>query len=369
MVSVICVLFILSFVLNSCNIYENHNIKIEENRQDLFYFISSGEKTFSPDEITPSDWLNTFISEGDTSQFVLYNTYMGELNVFNIDDCVFRKKAYIPLKSMDGIVCSGENLYIQDYDSATFYKLTNLTIVDTIVPWKNQKLRIAPSRVNIFNNVYECGTSMYFISYTMGEYDDKDRNVCLEYDKVDGSVSYFVNYPDVYSKANWGGTSYRQVFTCFNSTHDKIIFSFPISHNLTVFDCGLKTVEEIYAGSSCINEIKAFSNDKQERLNSEKSYRHFVANNSYAAIIYDKYRKLYYRIFELPYINRNGDAFKKVGVVILDEQFKIVGEQVLGSFHGTTFLVIPDGILVPKIEEYPMIDAPMSYYLYKIGKK
>ena len=46
-----------------------------------------------------------------------------------------------------------------------------------------------------------------------------------------------------------------------------------------------------------------------------------------------------------------------------DEQFEIVGEKMFGKGHGTTLLIVPEGVLIPKIDEYPILDDPLSYYL------
>lgn len=352
----------------SCSVYENKNPYEGMRHSDEIAFVLSGEKCFSPDEKTPSNWLNAFIYSRDTVYWALYNSYLGDLNLFDVNDGAQIKTEKFPLAGKDCIVFNGENMYVQDYDSVTFYKINGKCIVDTIVPWKKMKLRIAPSRIDINNNVYEYGRSLYFITYTMGEYDDEKRNVCMEYDKGSGEVSYFMNYPPVYKKANWGGTSYRRVYTCSDSSNENIIFSFPVSHSLYIFNCKSKKITEVYAGSSYISQIRAFSNDKNDLLSSDESFRHFMTNFSYSSIIYDKYRKLYYRIAEIPYTNNRGDLFKKVGLVVLNEQFEIVGEKMFGKGHGTTLLIVPEGVLIPKIDEYPILDAPLSYYLYTVEK-
>lgn len=361
-------MFVIFLGLCSCTPYENKNPK-KDVQSGKYNFISSGEKYFSPDESTPSDWLNTFIYDKDSIFFALYNSYLGELNLFNLNDGHLMKKNKYPLSGKDGITYNGCDIYVQDYNSAAFYKLNENGIIDTIIPWKTNKLRIPPSRVNIFNSVYDSDCSIYFVTYTMGEFDDDKRFVLLEYNKENDSICYYVNYPITYRKSNWGGALYRQVYSCSNTMQNSIIFSFPVSHSIFVFDCKSKKTKEYYCGSSYINEIKSLSNNKDKRLNAQDSYSHFMKNNSYGPIIYDKYRNVYYRIFEIPYKNHNGDYFKKIGIIILDDKFRIIGEQMFGAFHGTTILVIPEGILIPKIAEYPVLDSPLSFYFYKISKE
>lgn len=353
----------------SCSVYENKNPYKGMKHGGEVAFILSGEKHFSPDERTPSNWLNAFIYSCDTIVYwALYNSYLGELNLFDVNDETLIKTEKFPLIDKDCIVFNGENMYVQDYDSVTFYKIDGKCIVDTIVPWEKTRLRIAPSRIDINNNVYEYGSFLYFITYTMGEYDDENRNVCMEYDKESRKVSYYMNYPSVYKKANWGGTSYRRIYTCSDSQFENIIFSFPVSHSLYIFNCKSKKITEVYAGSSYISQIRAFSDDKNDVLSSDESFGHFMNNHSYSSIVYDKYRKLYYRVAEIPYTNDRGDLFKKVVLIVLNEQFEIVGEKMFGKGHGTTLLILPEGILIPKIEEYPILDAPLSYYLYTVEK-
>ena len=365
---IVFVFFVIVWGLCSCTPYENKN-PIRNVQSGDYHFILSGEKIFSPDENTPTDWLNTFIYDMDSVSFALYNSYLGELNLFSFNDGHLVQKNKYPLAGMDGITYNGYDMYVQDYDSATFYKINISSVIDTIIPWKTSKLRIPPSRVNIFNSVYELGNSIYFVTYTMGEFDDNKRFVLLEYNKENDSICYHVNYPTIYSKSNWGGALYRQVYTCFNPIQNSIVFSFPVSHSIFVFDCKSKKTKEYYCGSTYINGIKSFSNDKDKQLDAQGSYSHFMINNSYGPILYDKYRNVYYRIFEVPYKNHNEDYFKKIGIITLDDRFRIIGEQMFGAFHGTTMLVVPDGLLVPKIAEYPVLDSPLSFYLYKISNK
>lgn len=354
--------------LYSCDTFQNQNHKIRQEKEQNMQFVLSGEKIFSPNNVTPSDWLNTFVyTQKDSTYFVLYNTYSGTLNYFNLDNCQQTKTRQLSIEDKDGIAFAHNSdvCYVQDYKYAQFFKITEDDKVDTIAPWKSKKMRIPPSRTNIFNGVYECDSLFYFITYTMGEYDDKDRFTCMEFDKEHNKIAYYVNYPEVYSKANWGETSYRRISTCFEPMSGSIIFSFPASHYLTVFNCRTKKTEEFYAGSSYISAIKAYSN-KKESVEDAERVKYFSENNSYGAVLYDKYRNLFYRIAEVPDKESEETYLRKVSIIVFDAHFNILGEQMLGHKYGTTIQIVPEGILVPYIEAHPAMDQPLKYHLFHV---
>lgn len=123
-----------------------------------------------------------------------------------------------------------------------------------------------------------------------------------------------------------GGGLYRWVYACYNSKENKYIVSFPADHNIyKVYTTGI--TGEFYAGSNFIDEIEFLDTPKWIPINSEEKTKHFVENHSYANIIYDKWREVYYRIAEIKtkYENKMGWQ-KEISVIILNKNLKIIGE-------------------------------------------
>lgn len=359
--------FFILLAVSSCTdaIYENINIRQNSTFKCKFALSFSGEKIFSPDGNTPSNWMNTFISQSDSAYWVLYNSYSGELNNFDLLTQKEICKKQLPVKNTDGIAFCEGKFYIQDYKYAQFFRVDSLCQVDTIAVWRAENYRIPPSRIGIFNGVYSHNNLKYIVTYTMGEYDDEHRKICMEYDELNRKVKYYVNYPEFYAKANWGQSSYRTVYSCYNPSANSIIFSFPASHNVVSFNCQTKYITEFYAGSSEIRSIKAYSN-KKSQIKDAESVEHYLRNNSYGPVFFDKYRKLFYRIAEMPYTANDGSLYKSKSIIILDMDLNVIGESLLGPYYGNAVLIEPEGILVPYINSEWNMDKPMVYHCFRL---
>jgi hypothetical protein len=167
----------------------------------------------------------------------------------------------------------------------------------------------------------------------------ENQKIITTVDMKSKNVETFLEYPDLYKFYNWGGANFRYIFLT-KSFDDDILLSFPALHVI------YKTpnFKEIYSfyGGSC--EIKSISPLKG-KLSKEKRLKHFQSNYSYRSIIADTYRDVYYRIYEKPIkYARNPPWYKPCGVIVLDKDFKYLGEfdldmeNISPSWHYTSFV-------------------------------
>lgn len=357
---------LLLLSLYACSQFENSNHNVIRDNNLSLSFVRS--VTFCPDEKTPSDWLNTcLIERADSTYFVLFNTYTGELNYFDYYSGKQVKRLDTSIRRLDGIsFLNQDTMYIQDYRHSCFYRLdASGKSCDTI---KISLLQdgCPPSTVSVFNGVYTMDDFLYLSCCSLGEGDDGDRYCCMKYDTKKKTISYFLKYPDIYQKVNWGGALYRLIYTCYDRYNKRIVFSFPASHELSVLDLATDLISSHYAGSQYIDKVLPYSQNKYEEVDDTESFNYYLKNNSYAAICFDKYRNLFYRIAEIPIKGITEQMrMKQVSIVILNSDFKIVGETLLPYKYGTTILVSPDGLLIPYIDKAGT-DEPMNYHLFKI---
>ncbi|MDR2773493.1 MAG: DUF4221 domain-containing protein [Tannerella sp.] len=83
---------------------------------------------------------------------------------------------------------------------------------------------------------------------------------------------------------------------------------------------------------------------------------HYFENYSYSAIIYDKYRNVYYRMVEHPWKDYHQGMdwmpwLKQISIVILDGDLNFIGETVLDMEYrlsSSQFMVTADGLLLHK---------------------
>ncbi len=149
-------------------------------------------------------------------------------------------------------------------------------------------------------------------------------------------LTYFNKYPpELYGfNYTWDGGLFTEVFSELNAVGNKLIFSFPVTHNLYIADLNNKQgYKQVYGGSNFAGTIKSSS------LPIGKSSREEILNNiieqdEYTAIKYDKFRKVYYRFLfkKMTAKNKKNDWHNKpIAVIVLDNQFQYLGETVIGT--------------------------------------
>lgn len=364
---------LILLICNSC-IYKYSN-KNEKSTLWKDSITLSFQREFSiiPDANTPSDWSNTFaINTGDSSSILIYNTYTGDFNFFNSNTAKLSKSISTKFKQFDGISVYNDTIvYVQDYKECTFLK-TDLSgiITDTIEinSISLSKGDFPPSYISIFNGVYPINNHLlHFDTFTAGENDANKRYCGMLFDVRDKSFSYTMFYPPVYQKANWGGGMYRRGYTCYNSLEKIVFYSFPASHYIYFYDFKTKDINRFYAGSKFINEINAFSKDRNMRVMDSESFEHYRTNDNYGAIIYDRYRNLYYRIAEKAnyFSEPQYKYLKQLSIIIFNSKMEIVGEKQFNEPYGTTLLVTPEGVFIPYLKNIGL-DLPMTYHVFKI---
>jgi Domain of unknown function (DUF4221) len=200
-------------------------------------------------------------------------------------------------------------------------------------------------------------TACYFVGVQPGEYWDDDstnRKVMLKYDLVNRTLKSFVPYPPIYNRSgiNWGGQHFRKAHYALNSDDNVMVVSFPAAHELTVVRLDAAgdpaSYRECYAGSRQIADIQS-SSMLDYRLDKKKNFDYFLQTPSYGRVIYDQYRKLYYRVARLPIPEHKvkpGSVDKQVGLIILNRNLQKVGEVWFPNytFSATTFFVRSNGL-------------------------
>jgi hypothetical protein len=180
---------------------------------------------------------------------------------------------------------------------------------------------------------------------------EENRPIGVFIDIHSGKTKYAIPYSKPYKGANWGGQLFRRVYHTFNEDENKLVISFPADHHLTVYSFN-DSIYQVHAGSNQIKTIKSYPSKRYLFNDKEKILKHFLENGSYAGVFYDKYRKLYYRIFLIPVEEYNPahaeSRTKQVGVVVYDENFQLLGQKVFEKFsHSAQALFVsPEGIFI-----------------------
>ncbi len=172
------------------------------------------------------------------------------------------------------------------------------------------------------------------------------------------NITYSHKYPRSLfgDNINWGEGLFVEVFPQVHPDGKKIIYSFPISHDLYIADINNDTYKKVYAGSNFADANTSIPK-KPGKASVELIRSSFVRQDMYAAILYDKYRKLYYRLLRRAIPNASVQTSwkdKTIAVIIMDEEFNYLGETDLGpetQYHWQNTFVTEEGLNIEFLEE------------------
>lgn len=161
----------------------------------------------------------------------------------------------------------------------------------------------------------------------------KEPGATIIYDLTSNTIQTANKYPDIYGDKsrlydNWDVFAYLQTNYTF-SPDGNIVTSFPASDSIYVYNPDTRLRKSFFAGYSRPTGIHP-----EVTGDPENSQLDYLRKYAYSNILYDKYAKLYYRFIRLPYEpetdNLDIEITKKpIAVIILDENFNIVGESEL----------------------------------------
>lgn len=200
----------------------------------------------------------------------------------------------------------------------------------------------------------------HFVSYI----DEKSNEVQFYHQYIDSLYGH--NY-------NWSGEKFTEVYLDWNPEKQKLIFSFPISHNLYVArlkDNSYATVNGASTQSLSISSIPV----KTKKMKIKELVRHVLESDEYGPVRYDPYRKVYYRFLRQGIKNYTlssqwGD--KEISIILLDEDFKYLGETNIGkmkNWYIQNAFVNEKGLHIEYIPNVLNEDF-LTYKIFKINKK
>lgn len=216
--------------------------------------------------------------------------------------------------------------------------------------------------------------------YTTGFYADEGgplkidsaRTNIAEFSLKTGIVEYKVKYPKFYWGVNWGGGGgFRQSLADINGR--TIVISFMADHWLTTYDTYSGSERKFYAGSKYFNEIRSmnYPSNFLSFANEYKVYEYYCREGSYCSIKYDPYRKVYYRVAELPLTqinwNQSRTPQKQKSIILLDSAFVKIGEVLFSTekYDLNHLIVLPDGLYIKKYTDQNSSTLTLSKFVLK----
>lgn len=182
----------------------------------------------------------------------------------------------------------------------------------------------------------------------------------LKVDLLKGTKQELLNRSPVYSQSYWGyNENLYALYGVYNKNTDQIVLSYPADPFLYSYKLSSgKIKKEAFAGSKFFRELKPYLEDTDDRKTKpseedmKASAEHEIINPSYFALLYDEVNNIYIRVAYLPrtkqeYNNPLTRYKFRCTFILLDENFKKIGEQIISDAMTTDYrlMFIKDGYL------------------------
>lgn len=321
-------------------------------RQDSTITINVGKR------LTPHPLSSQFLEKGDSSFYIMLDE--NRLYWFDKETGNLIKERKIEecgtLNNYSGILCLKDTFFAYNYNRGSVYMLDSLMKVkkswellgDTGVAWYS-----APEALTNSPIIYSNGSIM--LSGTkMGKQEDMNElRVSCRVDLKDGKKEYGVPYPSQYIEANFGGVYFNSICHALNGDGN-YIYSFPADHYVYIYSPHFASVKRLYMGSRYASAISSSDMNALQLLrDKDLRIKYFISQDSYSNLLYDKYRKVYYRIANHPLEGWKGGRFvQPFSIIVMDEKGRLITETPVqkdyDSFNLRNMHVTHDGLLIQK---------------------
>lgn len=188
------------------------------------------------------------------------------------------------------------------------------------------------------------------------------------------TVKYIHKYPySIYGHGYiWDEPMFTGVYYAIMPDSKKMVYSFPVSHDLVIYDMDTDNEKTIYGGSNEAASITSFNVNKFKKKSAapnEYIYQKACTTDLYGGILYDKYRNVYYRFLRKA-LPEKGVRLrwenKQVAVVVMDQDFNYLGETEIGDmneFYPDNSFVTKEGL---NVEYIAPDDVDEKFLTFKI---
>lgn len=343
-----CVLgILLAVLLNSCSRTQSREIPLItiEEGEDLIFILD--DKTVENMEYSQC------FQRNDSTIFAFTNRYDNSIVFYDYKSRKYLERISFYKEGGNGIgevfsfyYHNKDSIYHYHYNLRTVFRTNSagqvmekhvvhvipnpspdsLFLAPTLFPRTNSPMRL------IDNQLLIPGLLMAEVEGENG----KNRPVMTFLNLKTGKIMHSDSYPAMYHNKNWGGDfTWRTPYYTLSSNNE-LVLSFSADHHIRVHGLYEDEYSEYYAGTGDTHEISPLESKvvNFKPIIPEELCRHYISNLSYGAILYDKYRRVYYRIAMLPdlSININKKPLRKpIEIIVLNENFEILGKSPLKS--------------------------------------
>jgi len=353
----------------------------EQDQRDSVMLVKTDEKIFELDSTTSYQtlFMDIFHEKATNKQYLLYeNRIKSTIQFYDYDKGTLAKEIALKREGPDGVgkirgfyAKSLDSIYVM---SSKFYQfiLINgagavlnryrlITQGTAVRDWSMPVIYTSTRPIVLKNKIY-------FVAYPESKPYEL-MNMVLSLSISDSSIQLMYNYPDIYKNGEpWGMFIVDVTQTATSS--GTILYSFGADPYLHESD-HVNLNKKYFAGSKYFKETENW--DKNIPDGKEAGD---VIVNRFRNILYDPYRKVYYRTtsLKLPPLNVNNEKNtlwnKPISIIILDKSFKKIGETLLepNLYDFRNFVVTADGLLICNSNPYnsSLQEGKLKFTLFKL---
>lgn len=357
-----------------------------------YQLIVDGEKKIALDSVTATKapFVQIYTDQMANRYLTLLNPYSNSIYFFDYNSSDYVGKISYPREGANAIL-SMAGYYIINMDSIYIYNRPPVEVVladssglvkDRITLHTNEKGWSMYYPQYIFNSVnpfIKVNDNLIFSGFAPFSIQNSLINkfhitTCLNLKS--NKVDFINNYPsEVYgNNANWDDPLFMQVFSIL-SPNGELINSFPPSHNLYVTNLKSGKSKVVYGGSNVAKTITSIDWDLSTgKTPDQKIIEHYLRQDLYGGILYDPWRKVYYRFMQEGLANastRTPLTSKPIIIILMDEKFNYLGETLIGTgeeWNWKNSFVTKEGLNIEYLDTKDVDEIFMNFKIFKLKK-
>lgn len=369
----------LAFALAACGRQDRKRKTYHMNYETRAQLIRGGSIILPLDTLTSNNVSCVqFYSDRSSGRNYISFLNMHENTIYFYDFLTHRESFRVKLEreGPDGVGKVAEGFFIHSLDSILVSSRYRLSVVDSsgkvrrrynLAKKFNHEFTALPQVAQFYEPVLLKQDWLLTTAPDLSAFDKKafrGAQCLMRMNKFTGEFQYQFEPSDLYQTGVYG-PNYASYYNC-NNRRNLVVFSFPADPLVYTFDFTTGRQDTFYAGSKDFDAVRPMDPVETDFEGYTKFY---IRNPSYGPIIFDPYRRVYYRFALTPLSEADYAArrwWKNKSLIILDSTFNKIGETSLtDSLSFLNYFVSHDGLYVAKSSK----EDEMEYVRYVLEKK
>lgn len=320
------------------------------------------------DEVKVPQFTVFLFNENGEDYLSYQNLPKSEILIYSISSQSLIKRLHVNTEGDNSVVGGFGGYYIADMQHIFIPSLyvNIIFVVDTVGKVRdkityertrdNQMLK--PFMPNDGNQMFFIGDDLYIpqtINFRLGDKAIVESPIKVVIDTAESTVEALpMRFPSLVNNNDFGrvGAFGAEYSCCYDG--NKFVYSFNAAEDLYLTSPKHQAVEKKKAKSKHIEEVTVFRSNEEDF---QKMVKAQCEHASYGKILYDRYRNVYYRFAYLPceiddyvgdYVELLRSGRKIFSIMILDEQFNVVGETLFPeyTYNPNLSFILEDGLYI-----------------------